>query len=168
MGSLRTRLRGTALGSLAVLGMAAVVASAAPAGPASAAPAGSPGWGPLVRVADGLLFGTVNASTRQFLNVPYAAPPTGNLRFRPPQPAAPWLGIRNATQAGPACPQLGASSERENCLSLNVYTPAHTSPATRTRRLPVMVWFYGGGFFQGSASGYDPTPLVTHGHGTAA
>jgi para-nitrobenzyl esterase len=155
MGSLRTRLRGTALGSLAALGMAAVVGSAlvASAGAASAAPAGSPGWGPLVRVADGILLGTVNSGTRQFLDIPYAAPPTGNLRFRPPQPAVPWPGIRNATQAGPACPQLGASSESEDCLSLNVYTPAHTSPAARSGHLPVMVWFYGGGYFQGSASG---------------
>jgi para-nitrobenzyl esterase len=146
--------------------MAAVVGSAmfASAGAASAAPAGSPGWGPLVRVADGILLGTVNSSTRQFLDIPYAAPPTGNLRFRPPQPAVPWPGIRNATQAGPACPQLGASSESEDCLSLNVYTPAHTSPAARSGHLPVMVWFYGGGYFQGSASGYDPTPLVTRGN----
>src|ERR1700704_4929617 len=67
MGSLRTRLRGTAPGSLAALGRAAVVGSAmfASAGAASAAPAGSPGWGPLVRVADGILLGTVNSSTRQ-------------------------------------------------------------------------------------------------------
>jgi para-nitrobenzyl esterase len=166
MGSLRTRLRRTARGSVAMVAMVAMVSGA---GPASAAPAGPAGWGPLVRVADGILLGTVNASTRQFLDIPYAAPPTGGLRFRPPQPAVPWPGIRNATQAGDICPQPGAfGNVSEDCLTLNVYTPASppagASPTARSGHLPVMVWFYGGGYFEGSASGYDPTPLVTGGN----
>jgi para-nitrobenzyl esterase len=164
MGALRTRLRGTALGSLLVLALAGAAAGAGSASAAPSAPGGPAGPpGAVVRVADGTLLGTVSDSTRQFLDVPYAAPPVGNLRFRPPRPALPWPGVRDATQAGPECPQPGASNESEDCLSLNVYTPA-SRPAAGSGPLPVMVWFFGGGYFEGSASGYDPTPMVTRGN----
>lgn len=173
MRSLRTSFRGTVMGSLIMLALAAVASGAGPAWAApasptgSAAPAGSADWGTWVRVADGVLHGMVGGGTRQFLDVPYAAPPTGSRRFRPPEPALPWPGVRNATQAGPECPQPGAfGNASEDCLTLNVYTPAFSPrrPPTASRHLPVMVWFYGGGYFSGSASGYDPAPLVTKGN----
>ena len=66
-----------------------------------------------------------------FLGLPYAAPPTGNLRWRPPQPPAHWQGVRDATSFAPSCPQnpnanpfLPPGPTSEDCLYLNVYTPA--------------------------------------------
>ena len=109
-----------------------------------------------VRLSAGTLRGTFDGGTRRFLGIPYAAPPVGNLRWRPPQPAAPWTGIREATDFGASCSPVsgGAQEFSEDCLYLNVWTPdpAPTTPS------PVMVWFHGGGnqvysasaeFFQG-------------------
>ncbi|WP_192809468.1 carboxylesterase/lipase family protein [Actinomadura rudentiformis] len=118
---------------------------------ASAAP------GDTVTVKDGSLRGKVTGDGRQFLGVPYAAPPTGNLRFRPPKPAVPWSGVRDATKAGNICPQIGLGNE--DCLVLNVHTP----PAAESKNLPVMVWIPGGAYSLGWASGYDPAPLVAKG-----
>jgi para-nitrobenzyl esterase len=101
--------------------------------------------------------------TDEFLGIPYAAPPVGALRWRPPQPAAPWTGIRDATAFAPHCSQppsgFGVASTSENCLYLNVYTPA----GARTRDLPVMVWIHGGAFIAGESNDYNPDALVRHG-----
>jgi para-nitrobenzyl esterase len=101
---------------------------------------------------------------RAFLGVPFAAPPVGNLRWRPPQPVAPWSGVRPADHFAGACMQNVAHSRlpwtapfmdqqpaSEDCLYLNVWTaaPAH-APATARR--PVMVFIYGGGFNEGAGS----------------
>lgn len=84
-----------------------------------------------------------------FLGIPYAAPPVGALRFKPPQPAAPWSQPRLANRFGAACPQtadLGTPSTNEDCLTLNVYKPAGS-----LRARPVLVFFYGGSFRFGDA-----------------
>src|SRR5580658_3556087 len=82
----------------------AVAALAASAAGAVASPA-SGGANPIVRTDDGFVRGAAGSGVDSFLGVPYAAPPTGNLRWRPPQPAAAWTGVRDATQFGPSCPQ---------------------------------------------------------------
>jgi para-nitrobenzyl esterase len=109
-------------------------------------------------VIQGLRFG---AAGRQlaFLGIPYAAPPVGELRWRPPQPPAAWLGTRAATRYGAACPQLPAAwlpypPWKEDCLYLNVWTPQILERA----RLPVIVYFHGGS----NQAGYSHlTPLGT-------
>lgn len=103
-----------------------------------------------------------------FRGVPYAAPPVGSLRFRPPQPVEPWTGIRDALALAPSCPQprqrpagwTQESVESEDCLYLNVWTPA-----VDDGRRPVMVWFHGGGYAIGSGSWplYDGANLSRRG-----
>jgi para-nitrobenzyl esterase len=113
--------------------------------------------GTLLSLADGMVQGEVVGATRRFLGIPFAAPPVGARRWRPPEPPAPWSGTLAATQFGSACPQrpstLGTPSENEDCLYLNVWTP-DPAPA---KPLPVMVWFHGGGNEFGSAG--DQIPL---------
>ena len=91
-----------------------------------------------------------------FLGIPYAAPPVGDLRWRPPQPPAHWRGVRDATRFGAHCYQtmqfadmvFQDSGPSENCLFLNVYVPASVAAKSK---LPVMFWIHGGGY-QGGAS----------------
>jgi para-nitrobenzyl esterase len=117
-----------------------------------------------VQVQGGAILGTasVDGAITHYLGVPYAAAPIAGLRWRPPQPVAPWQGILETVRAAPACPQLlpkpGSfyqnefflTSERqsEDCLYLNISAPMRG----QTEKLPVMVWFHGGGFAQGSGS----------------
>lgn len=94
---------------------------------------------------------------REFLGMPYAAPPVGDLRWRPPEAPMPWKGVREATHYGHRCMQghpfrdmiFQDSGPSEDCLYLNVFTPAH---ARRRSNLPVMFWIHGGGYQAGSAS----------------
>ncbi len=113
--------------------------------------------GTLIHLADGDVQGEVNGATRQFRGIPYAAPPVGPLRWRPPAPVVPWQGVLQATAFSGSCAQLsslqGPASYNEDCLYLNVWTP---DPAPRKPR-PVMVWFHGGANQQGSAG--DPVPF---------
>jgi para-nitrobenzyl esterase len=118
----------------------------------------------LVNTATGMVRGVVNSDHRLFAGIPYAAPPVGPLRFKPPAVGPPWTGIRDATEPGPRCiqdpggdPEFGRQSD-EDCLTLNVWTPADTGPPR-----PVMVWIHGGSFTGGSGKTYDGKWLATRG-----
>jgi len=122
---------------------------------------------PVVPVAQGQLRGTRMADGRAlFRGIPFAAPPVGPLRWRPPAPAATWSGIRDARTSAPSCPQpndgwnaANAASSAEDCLYLEVGTPS-----TRLARpLPVMVWIHGGSNRAGGAQGTVSSSLVTRG-----
>jgi para-nitrobenzyl esterase len=110
-----------------------------------------------VRTQAGLVQGSVVNGVRVYKGIPFAAPPLGNLRWAPPQPAKPWKGVLHADKYAPSCMQTPVVNEAlglapvtvsEDCLYLNVWTPAKSAGA----RLPVMVWIYGGGFIIGGTS----------------
>lgn len=106
----------------------------------------------IVRTNQGLLRGSSEGKTWAYRNIPYAAPPLAALRWRAPLPAAPWEGVRDATQWGTMCPQFdgnGGLEGNEDCLQLNVWAPA--GDITQELR-PVMVWIHGGAFVQGGAA----------------
>jgi para-nitrobenzyl esterase len=146
---------------------APVCASASVAAAGTGVPAGSGAAALVVRTDKGLVRGVENSGAREFLGLPYASPPLGRLRWRPPQPAARWRGIRDAGKPGNVCAQNGSiatgvpvTSTAEDCLYLNVYTPA--APGFRPR--PVMVWIHGGGFTGGAGSIFDGAPLAVTGN----
>jgi para-nitrobenzyl esterase len=118
---------------------------------------GTPGWG---------------WGVREYLGIPFAAPPVGNLRWRPPQPVIAWQGVRAADRFAPACMQRspnpnsgswnrGLIQVSEDCLYLNVWTPVSSA----SERLPVLVWIYGGGGVSGSSAEpiYDGNALAKRG-----
>jgi para-nitrobenzyl esterase len=117
-----------------------------------------------VTLADGTVEGALDASTgiRSFKGVPFASAPTGDRRWKPPQPVEKWTGVRKADQFGPRCmqPPSGAgdmvfrsNGMSEDCLYLNIWTPSRSA----SDRLPVLVYFFGGGYVagDGSESRYD-------------
>lgn len=125
---------------------------------ASLAAATSHAFAEPIETESGMVDGVQDGGIRAFKGIPYAAAPVGELRWRPPQPAPAWAGVKVADAFSPICPQKGAYPPEsppepmsEDCLTLNVWTPG----AESTQKLPVMVWIYGGGLVNGSAS----TPL---------
>lgn len=115
---------------------------------------GQPATEEPVQLASGPITGVEQDGTRAYLGIPFAAPPVGDLRWRPPQPPAPWTEPRAMTDYGPYCPQGPSELSRplgrmdEDCLYLNVWTAARGLDD----KLPVMVWIHGGGFTQGAGS----------------
>jgi para-nitrobenzyl esterase len=111
------------------------------------------------RTPDGVLEGVISpgGKVRPFKGIPYAAPPVGPLRWKEPQPVAPWSGVRKAVDFGARCVQgniypdmvFHDSGPSEDCLYLNLWMPA---AATAKSKLPVMVWVHGGGFAAGATS----------------
>jgi carboxylesterase type B len=116
---------------------------------------------PEARTAAGVVRGGSTGGVDSFLGVPYARPPVGALRWRAPQPAVSWSGVRDATAYGNRCPATastnGPRSETEDCLYLNVQRPAGTRPG---QRLPVYFWIHGGGLMNGSSNQHDGS-LIT-------
>jgi para-nitrobenzyl esterase len=120
---------------------------------------------PLVFTFSGPVRGTVSSpGVHEFLGIPYATPPVGNLRWRPPVPHAPWFTPLEATQFGNHCPQpaspFGIASVTEDCLFLNVFAPASSD---FFHPHPVMVWIHGGAFVFGESNDYDPTAMAQDG-----
>ena len=139
---------------------AAVLATAQSIGAAAAAPAQTQ-----VQTAEGTLAGAWLPGYRLFQGIPYAEPPVGKLRWRPPQSPHAWTGVRPALEPGDECVQQAIfwrpgspASWHEDCLYLNVYAPAAEAGGKR----PVMVWFHGGGWVNGARHG---RPALVAGRG---
>lgn len=126
--------------------------------------------GPRVKTANGVAEGTIDSTgIHSFKGIPFAQPPVGDLRWKEPQPVKNWDGILKADHFGPNAMQKNvfgdmnfrSSGMNEDCLYLNVWTPAKSAKA----KLPVLVYFYGGGFVagDGSESRYDGESMATKG-----
>ena len=150
---------------LVLSALAAITACTAPAANETASSS------PLVVAVDGgRLNGSADGDVRIFRAIPYAAPPTGSLRWRPPQPIVPWEGVRDATRFSPACLQRQRGQDSfygqivdqmsEDCLYLNVWTRAESNAPA-----PVMVWIHGGALTSGHGGEvtYDGTALAKRG-----
>src|SRR5689334_3793785 len=127
--------------------------------------------GLVIQLADGAVRGREESGVCSFLGIPYAAPPFGANRMRPPQPVAPWDGVRDATAFGPTTPKGDYPPQYmplfpevviagEECLNLNVWTQDPGASG-----LPVLVWIHGGSFMNGSGSvsSYDGTAFARDG-----
>src|SRR5215470_6057220 len=107
---------------------------------------------PTASVASGKIRGVIdNNNEAVFLGIPFAAPPTGELRWKEPQPVAAWTGTRDARAFGHPCMQPDAPNTSEDCLTLNVWAPEWPTKSPKA----VMVWFHGGG----NTEGWTNTPF---------
>ncbi|HEY0782893.1 MAG TPA: carboxylesterase family protein, partial [Thermoanaerobaculia bacterium] len=122
-----------------------------------------------ITIDTGVLAGSAADGIQTFKGIPYAKPPVGPLRWRPPQPPAAWKEARDATAFGAACPLGGAALEgdglqtSEDCLTLNVWAPAHADRSSPGA--PVMVWLHGGANSNGAGAKryYDGTAFARDG-----
>jgi len=121
---------------------------------------------PVVETKAGPVQGFISNGVTKFLGIPYAEPPVGNLRWRPPKDRASWTNVLKATEFAPICALIttlgvfsGPPNNNEDCLYLNVFTPDLNPPA----RLPVIVWIHGGGNVDGETPGYDGSKLASQG-----
>jgi para-nitrobenzyl esterase len=136
----------------------------------SLAPLAAPAAGPAVEIESGALAGASADGVASFRGIPYAAPPVGELRWRAPQPAPAWEGVREATAFGHDCMQVPEPADAappgtvpdEDCLVLNVWRPAEAAPE---EKLPVLFWIHGGGYVNGGTSPamYDGSALARRG-----
>jgi para-nitrobenzyl esterase len=113
----------------------------------------------LVLIDSGAVRGVATGDVISFKGLPYAEPPIGPLRWRPPQPEKPWQGVRAATQFGPSCMQPDDVPQSEDCLTLNLWRPAAPSAGP----LSVMVWIHGGALVHGGTSMYPGDALAKQG-----
>jgi para-nitrobenzyl esterase len=169
----RRHLRRVAVVAVSAAGVAATVLGVGVAGTAASPASGQ--VNPVVHIHGGFVRGAVGAGVDSFLGMPYAAPPTGNLRWRPPAAPKSWHGVRDSTQFAPSCPQpsiqqnnteVPPGTQSEDCLYLNVYTPARLSRDERRSAehgRPVLVWIHGGGLTEDAGRNYDPTNLAADG-----
>jgi para-nitrobenzyl esterase len=125
------------------------------------APAEAAGAAPIARTESGVVRGIGSGGADSFLGIPYARPPVGQLRWRPPRSGARWTGVRDARTYGNRCAALpspnGPRSDTEDCLFLNVQRPAGARPG---QRLPVFFWIHGGSLQNGSSNQYDGSLIV--------
>jgi len=154
----RIRARLAAGAAAAAVLIAAAACTTATVGPSQRqSESQSHGQDLVVTTVGGAVRGKVVAATGEFLGIPYAAPPVGALRWQPPRTPG------QATSYAPHCPQpsssFGVASTSEDCLYLNVFTPA----GDHARNLPVMVWVHGGALRTGESDDYNPAGLVRHG-----
>ncbi|WKX73660.1 carboxylesterase/lipase family protein [Streptomyces sp. XD-27] len=171
------RRRGGALCALllALLAIASASAPVSASGPAAPpAPPGAPAE-PVVTTGGGPVRGRAHGAYHTFEGIPYAAPPTGPLRWRAPVPPRPWQGVRDAGAPGPRCMQEEYNTEyttmamvgSEDCLYLNVTVPSGRPAPGRNRPVlrdrPVMVWMHGGAFVSGAGSEYAAERLAVQG-----
>lgn len=120
----------------------------------------------VVQTQYGMVQGVLEGTISSWKGIPYAQPPLGALRFRPPQPSEAWPNVRQTTQFGPMAMQppvipaelLSRLSMSEDCLTLNIW-----SPGADEKLRPVLVWIHGGGWLIGSGRLHDGTPLATLG-----
>jgi para-nitrobenzyl esterase len=130
-------------------------------------------YGKLIETTAGPIQGALMPTTITYLGIPFAEPPVGDLRWRPPEPHRPWRSVLDATRFGHHCLQATAESRQRNasedCLFLNVYVPRKHRLSHDPQILapwPVMVWIHGGANARGASDDFDPTPIVETGHGT--
>ncbi|EMD39510.1 hypothetical protein CERSUDRAFT_80903 [Gelatoporia subvermispora B] len=125
----------------------------------------NPAVPPVVVLDNATFIGSTNGTVSKFLGIPFAEPPTGDLRFRLPVPVGPYNGTYNVTQYGLSCPQQSQNlfftpapiPEGEDCLNLNIWAPSDIQPGAN---LSVFVWIFGGGFQAGSNSADDGGVIV--------
>lgn len=152
---------------ISVLTLPAIALGSVLSTPTLASPSpqhGAPG--PIAQTEAGPVQGFQTKGIAEFLGIPYATPPVGNLRWRPPVPHSSWSNVLKATAYGPTCAQInelgvfaGPANNNEDCLYLNVFTP-NLDPSAR---LPVIFWIHGGGNVDGESNDYDGSKMATDG-----